>query len=336
MNRRRSIRLRLTLWYSAVLAAGMIVLNLVTWFALHEALMSSYAGDLENRLAAFASFVEQEAAGHDRADLLEEAREYSTGLPEGDSLRVLDSEGTVLFEHGTMAAESIERSRLFKIRGHEVRLELSAPLHDYYETLGVLRRVMIGVSPVVLALAVLGGGWLARRSLQPVDELTREARAIDEKDLKTRLSVPATGDELQRLAETLNDLLSRIKLSPQRDSFHRRRRARAADPGGRHSRIHRACAAATTVCAGLPRSARGDQKETLHVTTLLDQLLTLARGDAGALELEFDALPVGSLLRQSLRSAAPLAESKGLRLGSVLPDKDSLIWADEAAARRLL
>ena len=337
MRGRGSIRVRLTLWYSAVLAVGMVVLNLLTWFALHEALMSNYESGLDDRLEAFALFVQQESSGHDREDLLEEAREYSTGLPEGDSLRVLSPDGTVLFERGTTTAESLQRSRLFQIRGHEVRLELSAPLHDYYETLGVLRSVMIGVSPVVLALAVLGGGWLARRSLLPVDELTREARAIDEKDLQTRLSVPSTGDELQRLAETLNDLLSRIENSVRSvirftgDAAHELRTPVAV------------IRASTEVALRQERSAEAYretleaiQRETLHVTNLLEQLLMLARGDAGALQLEFDALPIGSLLRLSLESAAPLAESKEIPLESALPGQDSLVWADETATRRLL
>ncbi|MBI1355157.1 MAG: HAMP domain-containing protein [Acidobacteria bacterium] len=337
MRRPRSIRVRLTLWYSAVLAAGMVALNLLTWFALHEALMRNDVSELDNRLEGIALFVERESKGPARADLLEEAREYSTGLPTGDSLRVLAPDGGVLFEHGARTAESLQRSRLFTIRGHPMRFELSAPLRDHYETLDVLRRVMIAVSPVVLALAVLGGGWLAGRSLKPVDELTREARAIDEKDLQTRLSVPATGDELQRLAETLNDLLARIEGSVRSvvrftgDAAHELRTPVAV------------IRASAELALRQPRSAetyrvtlQAIQKETVHVTELLEQLLTLARGDAGALQLEFDAVPVGSLLRQSLESARPLAESNDIALESSLPQQDSLVWADEMAGRRLL
>lgn len=337
MRNHRSIRVRLTLWYSAVLAAGMVVLNLLTWFALHETLMANYESGLEDRLEAFALFVEQESAGHDRADLLEEAREYSTGLLEGHSLRVLSSEGAVLFERGRITGESLQRSRLFHIRGHEIRLELSAPLHDYHETLGALRKVMVGVFPVVLALAAFGGGWLARRSLQPVGELTREARAIDEKDLHTRLSVPPTGDELQRLAETLNDLLSRIESSVRSvirftgDAAHELRTPVAVIRASTELALRQERSPET-----YRQTLEAIEKETLHVTNLLEQLLTLARGDAGALQLQFDALPIGALLRQSFQSAAPLAETKGIHLESALPEQDSLVWADETAVRRLL
>ena len=337
MRTRRSIRVRLTLWYSAVLAAGMIMLNLLTWFALHEALMGNYERGLEDRLEAFALFVEQESSGPDRTDLLEETREYSTGLPEGHSLRVLSSEGAVLFESGRLTGEYLQRSRLFHIRGHEIRLELSAPLHDYYETLGALRRVMFGAFPVVLALAAFGGGWLARRSLQPVDELTREARAIDEKYFLTRLSVPPTGDELQRLAETLNDLLSRMENSV-------RSVIRFTGDAAHELRTPVAVIRASTELAlrqerspeAYRQTLEAIQTETLHVTNLLEQLLTLARGDAGALQLQFDAVPIGAMLRQSSQSAAPLAESKDIRLETAVPRQDSLVWADETAIRRLL
>jgi signal transduction histidine kinase len=64
-----------------------------------------------------------------------------------------------------------------------------------------------------LALAVLGGYWLSGRALAPVDQIIDEARSIDPANLAARLSVPASGDELQRLPETLNQMLGRVDQS---------------------------------------------------------------------------------------------------------------------------
>ncbi|MFZ5450924.1 MAG: HAMP domain-containing protein [Thermodesulfobacteriota bacterium] len=83
--------------------------------------------------------------------------------------------------------------------------------------------IMGAVLPLGLLLATAGGWVLARRALRPVDQMTRTARRISGEDLAERLQETGTGDELDRLATTLNEMLGRL------DDFLRQIRQFSAD-----------------------------------------------------------------------------------------------------------
>ena len=70
----------------------------------------------------------------------------------------------------------------------------------------------------MVAAAGAGGFWISRRALQPVDQITAAAESISITNLTNRLAVPATGDELQRLSETMNRMLGRLNSAVQRMS----------------------------------------------------------------------------------------------------------------------
>ena len=65
--------------------------------------------------------------------------------------------------------------------------------------------------PVALLLAALGGWLIARKALRPVSRMTAEAEEIRADRLKDRIAIPATDDEIERLARTLNDMLGRLE-----------------------------------------------------------------------------------------------------------------------------
>lgn len=334
---RRSIRFRLTIWYLAVFSLGMVSLNLATWFALRQALMENRENALDRRLAGLARFLEEEALGNDLPAIQEEAREYSSGMPEGQQLRVWDANGNLLFEHRGAGTELLERRGEYTVRGNPVILELGAPLDDYYGTLATLSRVMIGLLPVVLAIASAGGWWLARRALAPVDEMTREAQSISARDLAARVSAPATGDELQRLAVAWNGLLSRIESTVRSviqftaDAAHELRTPVAVVRTSAELALRQERSAES-----YRSTLRSIQDETARMTDLLDQLLLLARGDSGKLQFRFDAVPAGTIVRDAVGAAASIAAVKQIRLEQELPDEDALVWADEEALRRLV
>ena len=65
--------------------------------------------------------------------------------------------------------------------------------------------------PLGLGLAASGGALMARKALEPVDRMSRSARRITAEGLSRRLELRGTGDELDRLADTLNEMLGRLE-----------------------------------------------------------------------------------------------------------------------------
>ena len=90
---------------------------------------------------------------------------------------------------------------------------MADPQVKFYNLLSEFNSVLFIALPFALALAALGGYWLSSRALRPVDQIIHEARSMDPANLAARLSVPASGDELQRLSETLNQMLGRVEQS---------------------------------------------------------------------------------------------------------------------------
>jgi HAMP domain-containing protein len=90
-------------------------------------------------------------------------------------------------------------------------LVVGATRGDADETLASLRYVRFIAGPIALALATLAGYLLAGISLRPAESMRRRAAAISAETPGDRLPVPQTGDEVERLGETLNAMLARLE-----------------------------------------------------------------------------------------------------------------------------
>jgi two-component system OmpR family sensor kinase len=73
--------------------------------------------------------------------------------------------------------------------------------------------ILLALTPIALAVAGVGGWFLARRALAPVDAMVEAARRIEAEDLSRRLETGGSQDELGRLAGVLNDMLARLERS---------------------------------------------------------------------------------------------------------------------------
>lgn len=333
----RSIRFRLTLWYLTALTLGIALFGVLVWAAMRGQLLRNREEGLDRRLGALGQFLEFEARANDLAAIQEEAREYSTGLPPGHGLRLSDLSGKVVFERAPESGDLLVRTQEVAARGMRFRAEMSVPLEDYFRTLSILRWVLIAALPVALMTAGAMGWWLAGRALKPVGAMTREAQEIQARDLSARISVPATGDELQRLAEAWNELLARIEASVKAvtrftaDAAHELRTPLAV------IRTTSELALRQERPAEHYRKALDSiHKETASMTDLVEQLLLLARDDSGQWQFRFDAIRIGDTLRSLEAAMAPAAEERGISLDWSLPEQEPLVWADGEALRRVV
>jgi two-component system OmpR family sensor kinase len=87
---------------------------------------------------------------------------------------------------------------------------VAVDVEDQQEAIARLIAILAIGGPALLAVLALVGWGLAGRALRPVERLREEAAAISTIEPDRRLPVPETGDELQRLAETLNGMLDRL------------------------------------------------------------------------------------------------------------------------------
>jgi heavy metal sensor kinase len=325
------------MWYLTALSAGIAVFGLSVWGTMRVQLTRNREEGLDRRLIALAQFLEKEALGDTVAAIQEEAREYSTGLPEGHGLRVYAKDGTLLYSHPGSAAEVLTRRMPVIVRGMEFELELTAPLDDFYRTLSELQQVLILLLPAVVLLAGGMGWWLAGLALRPVDAMTQEARAIEATNLGARLTLPGTGDELQRLAEAWNALLARIEASVKTVT-------RFTSDAAHELRTPLAVIRTTSELALRQDRSPEDYRKTMasilreteSMSELVEQLLLLAREDSGQWQFRFDAIRVGDAVRTLKESLEPLARNAGTRITWKLPAEEPLVWADESALRRML
>ena len=185
-----------------------------------------------------------------------------------------------------------------------------------HETLASLRQVLLVTSALGLTLAIVGGWVLAGRALRPVDRVTAAAAAIAAGDgtatsLQARLPVPPTNDELSRLSATFNAMLGRLEASFRAqerfvaDASHELRTPLTAIRGNVEvlSRQVRA-ARAGIESSDLADSLDDIKRESDRMRRLLDDLLLLARADAGS-----DAAPAAGIRQDAVRLETVAAEA---------------------------
>jgi heavy metal sensor kinase len=177
------------------------------------------------------------------------------------------------------------------------------------------RRVAIG-GLAFLALAVAGGLLLSRQALSPVARSIANARRLNPADLTARLPRSGSGDELDQLAATINDLLDRLA------AYHAQGARFTADASHELRSPLAAMRAAVEVTLQQPRENHeyrqilgtlGEHCERL--TTLVNGLLLLARADAGQVELRRERVDLSGLVGEVAEMFLPLAEERGVGLG---------------------
>jgi len=144
--------------------------------------------------------------------LLDELDEFCQALPPGSHIELRGASGfTFHYVAGSASANDRTLRRHFMAGAEQFDLEVGVPSDDALHTLALLRLLLLSLTPVVVAIAGVGGYWLSGRALKPVHDITAAALTISIENLSGRLPVPPTGDELARLTEVLNTMFQRLE-----------------------------------------------------------------------------------------------------------------------------
>jgi heavy metal sensor kinase len=356
MNR-RSIRFRLTAWYAAIVAVVFAVAAIGTWLALRASIHETADKDLRARLKFVRTFLEEQKLEPGAGPLTDELGELEAAAPAGTNIRIADSNGRWIYRSPSTkgwspnapapaALSARGRTETIVANGIPVRV-LSAPvppgilqigiaIDEYYDMLGDFTWTVALASPLLLLLASAAGYWMSGRALRPVDQITRTARQIGAENLSERLPLRGTGDELDRLSETLNAMLVRLEAAFAKitqftaDASHELRTPVA---------IMRTTAEVTRA---KPRTMEEHTNawdvivtQTERTSQLIEDLLLLARADAGFDGLAFEAMNLAQTIRDACAEMEPVAMAASLKLASSAPS-ECQISGDAEAIRRLV
>ncbi len=342
----RSLRFRITAWYAGLLAGALLVFGVSVYLGLERYLY----WNLQRTLGAECRTIgTQLLTQHPfkRADWLETEIDeaYAPGV-NGHFIRVIQEGVGVLYLSGAPKDGAFdpshvplpngeERNRARKIRlgegrqllietlqftapdGSKFVIESGVPYHQIEVVLhGLL--VTFGVyMPFIISLAVVSGYWLMRRSLQPVDEITKRAEGITSTNLSERLPVIRTGDELERLSVSLNRMIERLDQAFQHINRF------SADAS------HELRTPLTILQLELEEIAQShrlnppltDQigsalEETHRMSHIVENLLVISRLDAGEVKIDKTRLDLGHLAASTAEQMRLLAEEKSILLRS--------------------
>jgi len=353
-----SIGMRLTLWYLAIFAVAQLAFGAGMWFILREHLYDLVDDGLESQADDLKNFL----AGHGKdasiGDLQRLVIEAYAAEHSGDYLELSNDNGDLIYRseflqrHAFITSRSIrgrggaENRRIdgrsfrfliqqLKVNGHSYTALTGAETGDVVATLSLFRSYLFMFAPGLFLLAALGGYWLSRRALLPVDAIVRSAREISGANLNARLQKLETGDELQRLSDTLNEMLARIEAAFMRiteftaDASHELRTPVSlirteAELALRRSRGE----------AEYKESLRHILLEAERTSNLIEQLLSLARTDSGRETLHMESVDLSQVLLAVADSWQQLAAIRNVQFSSRVSG-EAVVTGDAGVLRRL-
>jgi heavy metal sensor kinase len=356
-----SIGLRLTLWYAGILAAALLAFSGGVWLGLEHSLYHAIDESLRDRVRGVREFIETQTGALSLEEMRLEFREHSVLGPGGDLFQVADADGRWLYRsdplydqyapiHRTDELGSSFKLENVTIQGTPLRffsqnvdvqgslyaVTVAAPLGELERGIREFLWILVPAGPAVLLVASFGGYWLSRRALRPVDEITETARSITADNLSRRLAVPESGDELERLSRTLNDMIERLEASFKRVS-------RFTADASHELRTPLAIIRTTAEVALRDSTKHGEHTEALEdiaadverASQLVDNLLLLARADSGEPALQLARVDAIESIREACMQGAVLARAKQVVLDVRLPSDPLDVNGDRSALRRL-
>jgi heavy metal sensor kinase len=359
----KSFRLQLTAWYLLLFTAVFVAFSLFLYGlvsrGLYRRLDDNLSSQAQTAVRLFRDELEENhgdapaAAREIIADL--NRRGVLVAVFEGDRLLAasvaVENPALLNLAHRAASGESDIRataSRLgkskatrlvahpFVIDGRHYVMLAGESLHATREELALIRGVLYIALPLALLIAGAGGFLLATRSLAPLRWMAEQAKQITDKNLHQRLDIGAAHEELQLLADSFNELLARLD-----QSFETMRRF-VADASHELRTPLSVIRGEADVALGHDRSP-GEYRESLviiqdearRLTRLVDDLLNLARADAGHVNLRIEEFYLNDLLAECCRALQAAAGAKNIDLQCECPG-DVAFRGDQELIRRLV
>ncbi|MBI4810062.1 MAG: HAMP domain-containing protein [Ignavibacteriales bacterium] len=384
----KSIRARLTFWYSLLLLTTLIAFGLIAYTYSRQQLSDSLDLSLSNEVKWVKNFIEPKAGKvkpskrftikkktpnirqqlpavpPDSLEMSEADEEiwnqiYEHALlnPKKTMIEVADKKGAIIFRSFTVGEDSfvigeaplntIKISTVKNGRGENLRVASTStkvnniyvayPLAELNELLDNLFSIFLILVPIALAFSIGGGWFLAYKSLRPVDNVTKTVQQITAHNLDQQIPERRVNDEIGRLISTFNGMIVRLRKSFEQvrqfsvDASHELRTPLTIMRGEvelalrspkENEEYHRILASIL--------------EEVIHLSTIIDNLLTLSKADLGQQEILFkERVNLKELMDELLEDGEIIAMKKNIFI-NLRNNENLLIFGDRSRLRQLL
>ncbi len=341
MMKSGSIRFRLTAWYAGVLAGILLLFSLAVYEGLNHFLRRNLHESVVKDAREVGSIVVENANEKDPNAVGREVGEHFSTESYDRAIRILGQDGSQVYLSdpsrmfpawtGPPLHEQSADMAYRPAGGEEVFIRTESVLADsgkkYFVQVAAslaptnaILRELVGVLVLALllatAIAVTGGFFLIRSSLEPLDNMAVRAQKITSRSLHERMPVSDTGDELQQLSISLNRMIERLEEAFRHIS---RFSADASHELRTPLTIMRGELEAAVQNSKIDPEAREEAlgtalEETVRLSKIVDQLLTMSRLDAGEAFLEISCFDFSELVRTTVEHMRLLADEKTIHL----------------------
>ena len=362
----RNIRFKLTLWYIVLLGIILTSFSTFLYLTLSRSLYNGIDVKIKSIAEVIASSSMNPYSQYSFSTLDRMLKDSFSLRPVTKFIQVLDESGRIgkksdnlqnfqlpisirALKNASQGSITFETTKAFGkyplrmvtvpvIQGRRVIniVQVATSLEEVEEALKTLLLILWITVPSALGFASLGGLFLANKALKPVDEITKTARMITSSSLNQRIKLKKTKDEIGRLAETFNDMISRLGRSFKQirqfsaDASHELRTPLTILKG--------------EIEVGLRKRRRPEEyrkildsnlEEVNHMTQIVDDLLFLSKADMGEIHLKKNRINLTGLISEVGTQVKVIAMAKNIRV-HISNDSGVAVIGDRLRLRELL
>jgi two-component system OmpR family sensor kinase len=376
----RSIRTKLTAWYSLVVSVTLISFGLTAYYSTSNTLSENLDRSLKNEVKWLNEILakkfprrrpppvrppqvlkpgetkpeEEELEPTD--EIWNQIYEHTLLSPKKQFIQITDTRGRKLYKSSSLGNDSLYYAevpfdhillvstsefkdvslRLAVTQNERMKIYVAYPLEDLNEVLDNLFSHFLILAPIAILLSIGLGWFLANKSLKPVDEMSKTARAITAQNLDQTVPHSGVDDELGRLASTFNEMIARLRSSFDQikqfsiDASHELRTPLTIMRGEMELVLH-----SEKSPEEYRRVIASNLEEIIRMSAIVENLLTLSKADLGRLEIQHEVVPLHEIIRDLYEDGEVLAEKKHIKV--TLENVDEVnVPGDKVRIRQLL
>lgn len=362
LNRVKSIRSVLTIWYSFLLLGAFALFAASTYFYLQQMLESQLDRNLLEEVQWIRDIVEVERERFIESgsllslseDVEDRLASHFAATPRKYTVLLTVVSGDILYRSETGVDRILPIPTLDKIPpalqtlsagGQELRiatrivspfvLQVAYPVSSTRSTLDHLLTILAILAPVMLLVAFSSGWVMAGFILKPINDIGSLAQHITTRNLNQRIPERPVKDELGRLIDVMNGMIARFQASFEdirtfsMNVAHELKTPLSILKGESEIALGR-----TPTEDEMKELITTYLEETSRMARIVDDLLLLAKADAGQVRIDAEVVDVQQLIQDLYEDAQLLASGRDLHI-ELAADEQALVMGDQLRLRQL-